>query len=154
MSRFRRARAVILPLFAISMFALFAAIGLALDGAYTAAAGRDLQAIADYSARVAADRAVAACNLAPGRVCTADPTKATSALQTVRTTWNSVPSSLDLGTATAAFETTGDGGTQVVVTLQACHEPLLLSFAVRGDRCGAGKLDVTTTGFAVVGTGH
>ena len=49
-----RRRGAILPLFAVSIVMLISAVGLALDGAYAAAAGRDLQSIADYRARVAA----------------------------------------------------------------------------------------------------
>ena len=145
----RRTRAAVLPIFAISIFGLLAAVGLALDGAYAAAASRDLQSIADYSARVSADRAISACTAPPGELCPLD-----EGLAAVADAWGSVPSSLTIGESSLGFEEGDNGTVRVVVAMTACHRPLLLSFAVSGANCGAGQIDLITVGSAVVGSGH
>ena len=150
----RRTRAAVLPIFAISIFGLLAAVGLALDGAYAAAASRDLQSIADYSARVSADRAISACTAPPGELCPLDEGLAADALTAVADAWGSVPSSLTIGESSLGFEEGDNGTVRVVVAMTACHRPLLLSFAVSGANCGAGQIDLITVGSAVVGSGH
>jgi hypothetical protein len=150
----RRARAAVLPIFAISIFGLLAAVGLALDGAYAAAASRDLQSIADYSARVSADRAISGCGAAPGQLCPLNEGLAGDALSAVTNAWGAVPSSLSIGESTLAFETGTNGTVRTVVSVKACHRPLILAFAVSGAVCGQGQIDLTTTGSAVVGSGH
>lgn len=152
----RRAPGAILPFFAVSIVMLLIVVGLALDGAYAAAAGRDLQSIADYGARVAADRASVECEEAPGVVCPLDLAKADAALAKVAAAWSEVTTSLEITGMTV--EASGDG-TQVLVTVKACHAPLLLSFLYpqAEDGCGdvAGHpLALETTGVSNVGSGH
>lgn len=150
----RRARAAVLPIFAISIFGLLASVGLALDGAYAAAASRDLQSIADYTARVSADRSISNCEAPPGELCPLNESLADEALAAVVAAWSAVPSSLTLGETTLGFEEGENGTIRTVVAVSACHRPLLLAFAVSGEVCGQGQIDLTTTGSAIVGSGH
>jgi uncharacterized membrane protein len=150
----RRRRAAVLPIFAISIFGLLASVGLALDGAYAAAASRDLQSIADYSARVAADRAIVTCEVAPGELCPLDEPLAAAGLTAVTDAWGAVPSSISITSAELGFEEGDSGVVRTVVALTACHRPLLLAFAVSGAICGEGQIDLATTGRAIVGSGH
>lgn len=152
----RRARGAILPFFAVTIVMLITVVGLALDGAYAAAAGRDLQSIADYGARVAADRASKQCVEAPGVICPLDLAEAQKALAAVNTAWGEVPSSLVLDKAPMSVAASPDG-TQVIVTVTGCHSPLLLSFLYVGGQppCDPGHpMALTASGVANVGSGH
>ena len=153
-----RRRGAILPLFAVSIVMLISAVGLALDGAYAAAAGRDLQSIADYSARVAADRAAVECGdeEAPGVICPLDLPRATAALARIREQWDAAASSLRIRTMSV---TASPDGTQVIVSVDGCHAPLLLSFLYPTGQAGCSgvaghPLALTATDVSNVGAGH
>jgi len=151
-----RRRGAILPFFAVTIVMLMTVVGLALDGAYAAAAGRDLQSIADYGARVAADRASNDCIEAPGVICPLDLAEAEKALDAVNAAWSAVPSSLLLDKVPMSVTASLDG-TQVIVSVTGCHSPLLLSFLYAGGQppCDpAHPMALTATGVANVGAGH